>query len=81
MPLLNKILLCLAALACCSCAQTGRYQMAVIPASPPFDDRLVILDTVTGEGKVLTNNYVRGFSFGRETLTELRKLKEEEASE
>jgi len=78
--LLKTILLSLLLLGCFACAQPGRYQMTFIPASPTFEDRLVILDTVTGEGKVFANNYVRSFSYERETISELRKLQDESKS-
>lgn len=75
------LLLGSALLGCVACAQTGRYQMAVIPATPIHEDRLVILDTVTGEGKVFMNNSVRSFSYEREVFSKLRLLSEDSKSE
>ncbi|MEG6550334.1 hypothetical protein V6C53_08865 [Desulfocurvibacter africanus] len=55
----------------------GRYQMAVISATPIHEDRLIILDSATGEGKIFTNKYVKSFTYKQEEFSGLRALKEE----
>lgn len=54
---------------------TGRYQMAIIPATPIKDEMLLIMDTATGEGKVFIGSKVQGFSYEREEITPVRDVK------
>lgn len=59
----------------------GRYQMAIIPASPVKDEMLLIVDTATGDGKVFIGKNVQGFSYAREEITQLRDLKRTDAQQ
>ena len=72
----------IAALSACSAReQPGRYQMAVVPATPVNVEQLIILDTATGEGKLFIGKKVQGFSFEREEITPLRDVKRVEPKE
>lgn len=53
----------------------GRYQMAIIPATPVKDEMLLIMDTSTGEGKVFIGSKVQGVSYEREEITPVRDVR------